>query len=82
MTALLSESLVELLGLVASALVAGLLTVVGALTESAGLTDLLAGHPTMGLWEIWMGAILLYAGIYMLGYRRVLAPMLTRAAPK
>ncbi|MBV0924065.1 hypothetical protein KTS45_07590 [Halomicroarcula limicola] len=81
MTALLSESLVELLGLVASAFVAGLLTVVGALTESAGLTNLLAGQSTFGAWELWMGAILLYAGVYMLGYRRVLAPMLSRAAP-
>ncbi|WP_135306251.1 hypothetical protein [Haloarcula amylovorans] len=81
MTALLSESLAELLGMVASVLVAGLLTVVGALTESAGLTDLLAGQSTMGLWELWMGTILLYAGVYMLGYQRVLAPMLTRGTP-
>lgn len=71
MNGLVSESLAELLALLLSALVAGLLTVVGALTESAGLSNLLAGQSVFGLWELWMGAVLLYAGIYMLGYKRV-----------
>ncbi|GGO00370.1 MULTISPECIES: hypothetical protein [Haloarcula] len=71
MNGLASESLAELLGLLLSALVAGLLTVVGALTESAGLSNLLAGQSVFGLWELWMGAVLLYAGLYMLGYKRV-----------
>jgi hypothetical protein len=63
----------ELAGLVLSLLAAGLLTVVGALTESAGLANLLAGQSMLGLWELWMGAIALYAGVYMLGYKRLVA---------
>ncbi|WP_276270752.1 hypothetical protein [Haloarcula litorea] len=68
----LSESLLELLGLVGSALLSGLLTVVGVLTENAGVADLLAGQSVVGLWELWMGTLLLYAGVYLLGYKRVL----------
>ena len=64
-------SLVELLSLLLAAVAAGLLTVVGALTENAGIADLLAGPSVFGLWEVGMGALLLYVGIYMLGYRRV-----------
>ncbi|MBX0322251.1 hypothetical protein EGH21_04295 [Halomicroarcula sp. F13] len=71
MNGLVSESLAELLGLLVSALLAGVLTVVGVLTESAGLSNLLAGQSVFGLWELWMGAVLLYAGLYMLGYKRV-----------
>ena len=64
-------SLGELLSLLLRALAAGLLTVVGALTENAGIGDLLAGPSVFGLWEVGMGALLLYVGIYMLGYRQV-----------
>ena len=64
-------SLVELLSLLLAAVAAGLLTVVGALTENAGIASLLAGPSVFGLWEVGMGALLLYVGIYMLGYRTV-----------
>lgn len=64
-------SLGELLGLLPAAVAAGLLTVVGALTENAGIADLFAGQPVFGLWEVGIGALLLYVGIYMLGYRTV-----------
>jgi hypothetical protein len=64
-------SLGELLSLLLRALAAGILTVVGALTENAGIGDLLAGPSVFGLWEVGMGALLLYVGIYMLGYRQV-----------
>lgn len=80
MNGIVTESLAELLGLLFSILAAGVLTTVGALTESAGIANLLAGHSTMGLWELWMGAIALYAGIYMLGYQRVVR-QLVRSAP-
>jgi hypothetical protein len=69
MNAIVTELADVLLSLVA----AGLLTVVGALTESAGLANLLAGQSMLGLWELWMGAIALYAGVYMLGYKRLVA---------
>lgn len=64
-------SLAELLSLLLTAVAAGLLTVVGALTENAGITDLLAEPSVFGVWEVGMGALLLYVGIYMLGYRQV-----------
>ncbi|MFC7019805.1 MULTISPECIES: hypothetical protein [Haloarcula] len=63
----------ELADLLLSLVAAGLLTVVGALTESAGLANLLAGQSMLGLWELWMGAIALYAGVYLLGYKRIVA---------
>ena len=81
MTAVASESVVELLGFVLSVLAAGLLTVVGALTESAGLANLLAGQSTLGLWELGMGALALYAGIYLLGYQRVVRRLVHATAP-
>jgi hypothetical protein len=64
-------SLGELLSVLLRALAAGLLTAVGALTETAGIGDLLASPSVFGLWEVGMGALLLYVGIYMLGYREV-----------
>ena len=64
-------SLTELLSLLLRALAAGVLTVVGALTENAGITDLLAGPSVFGLWEVGMGGLLLYAGVYMLGYKQL-----------
>ncbi|WP_324756496.1 hypothetical protein [Haloarcula montana] len=75
MNGIVTESLVELLGVVISAVAAGVLTVVGALAENAGLADLLAGQSVFGLWELGMGALALYAGIYLLGYKRVVVPV-------
>jgi len=65
------ESVGELFGLLLAAAAAGLLTLVGTLTENAGIADLLAGQAIFGLWELGMGGLLLYAGLYMLGYKRV-----------
>ncbi|MBV0900482.1 hypothetical protein [Haloarcula salina] len=67
-----SESLPEVLELVLSALLATAFTAGGALTEQAALSDLSAGVSAFGLWELYMGLVLLYAGVYMLGYQRVL----------
>lgn len=64
-------SLTELFSLLLSALAAGLLTVVGALTENAGVADMLAEPSVFAVWEVGMGLLLLYTGVYMLGYKRV-----------
>jgi len=61
-------SLLELLG---SAVIAGVLTVAGFLVENAGVADLLADPSVFAVWELGMGLLLLYTGIYMLGYKRV-----------
>lgn len=60
---LLAGPVAELLGAVFYVVVAGALTVVGALAESAGLHDLVAGQTTLGLWEAVVGALLIYAGL-------------------
>lgn len=62
--------LTALAELLFSVLAAGLLTVGGLLTENAALADLAAGQSLFGLWELGMGLLLLYTGIYMLGYKR------------
>lgn len=66
-----SGSVSELVSLLLAAVAASLLTAVGAITENAGISELLANPSVFGLWEVGMGALLLYVGIYMLGYRRV-----------
>ncbi len=66
-----SGSVSELVSLLLAAVAASLLTAVGAITENAGISELLANPSVFGLWEIGMGALLLYVGINMLGYRQV-----------
>ena len=44
-------------------------TVVGVLVDRAGLSNLLAGATAQGAWELWMGTLALFVGIYLLGYR-------------
>ena len=65
------KGLVSLLELLALLSAAAVLTLVGLLTENAAVADLLAGPSIFGFWELGMGLLLLYAGVYMLGYRRV-----------
>ena len=47
-------------------------TVVGLLIERAGLDALLAGALAQGAWELWMGTLALFVGIYLLGYQTAL----------
>ncbi|MFB6223572.1 MAG: hypothetical protein ABEH86_07870 [Haloarcula sp.] len=67
-----TESAPELLELLLSTLLAAGLTVGGTLIEQAALAELSAGVSIFALWEVYMGTLLLYAGVYMLGYQRVL----------
>ncbi|MFB6139607.1 MAG: hypothetical protein ABEJ26_04135 [Halosimplex sp.] len=62
MSELLFEPVAESLGMVLYALVAGALTVVGALAENAGFNNLTAGQTMIGAWEGAIGAVILYAG--------------------
>ncbi|MFC7139469.1 hypothetical protein ACFQMA_06400 [Halosimplex aquaticum] len=63
MRELLFGPLAEVLGVVFYVVVAGALTVVGALAEQASVHDLTAGQTTLGLWEALFGAVLIYAGL-------------------
>ena len=44
-------------------------TAVGVLVDRAGLNALLAGSIAQGAWELWMGTLALFVGLYLLGYR-------------
>lgn len=68
MDELLYDSLGELLALVGTAMASGVITLVGVLTERAALRDVATGHPTLGAWELFMGGLALYVGLYLLGY--------------
>lgn len=72
---LLGDSLGELLALALTALGSGLLAIAGLAIEIAAVGNLATGHATVGLWELCFGAMILYAGVYLLGYRRVFATL-------
>ena len=63
------ELAVDLLLLILSAIGAVVFTVVGVLVEQAGLNHLLSGSMGLGAWELFMGALALFVGVYLLGYR-------------
>ena len=60
-----------LIELLAYALGAGALTLLGLFTEYSGLQHLTGGEPILGLWFAAFGFIMLYAGAYLLGYEQV-----------
>ena len=63
------ELAADLLSTVLSAVGAVVFTIVGVLVEQAGLNHLLSGSMGLGAWELFMGALALFVGIYLLGYR-------------
>ena len=71
---LLAESFVLLLyTVVAVALTAG-----GLVAEYSGLQYLGAGELATGLWLAAFGAVMLYAGVYGIGYQKLLSRILAR----
>ncbi|MDS0282692.1 hypothetical protein [Haloarcula onubensis] len=73
-----SESVVVVPDLLVSLVFAPLLTVVGGVTEQAALATLSGGVSTFGLWELYMGLLLLYAGVYMIGFGKLLPALGSR----
>ncbi|WP_257299354.1 hypothetical protein [Haloarchaeobius sp. FL176] len=70
---LLPELLPELLHIAGYSLVAGLLTVLGAGAElESWHTFLVDGLSVMTVWYAFMGAAILYAAVYLVGYEQVL----------
>ncbi|MCL9812302.1 hypothetical protein [Natranaeroarchaeum aerophilus] len=63
------EVLVEL---VAYLLLAGVVTAVGIAAEINSYVYLTSGETTVALWLAGMGLLCLYAGVYMLGYGKLL----------
>ena len=66
-----SESVVVVPELLVSLILSPVLTIAGALIEQAALADLSAGVSTFALWERGMGLLLLYIGMYKLGYQKL-----------
>jgi hypothetical protein len=73
MASLGPELLAESLQLILYTVVAGALTVGGVLVEQASLQHLGAGEAMIALWLGALGGIMLYAGAYGIGYRKVLS---------
>lgn len=71
MDGFLSTHVVEALDPIVTLVVTSVFTVTGALAESAGLQNVLTGHAAIGLWEVWMGGVALFVGLYLLGYNRL-----------
>jgi len=71
MTLLGSELLVEIVSLAVYAVLAVGLTIVGALAENASLQHLGAGDMMLAGWLAAIGTVLLYAGVYAVGYQKL-----------
>ncbi|MHC3436875.1 hypothetical protein ACYJ1Y_01975 [Natrialbaceae archaeon A-gly3] len=68
-----TELLVEAFTLLVYAALAGLLTAGGFVLEYTSLQYLSSGETVVALWLAAFGAVMLYAGVYGLGYGKVLA---------
>jgi hypothetical protein len=72
------DVVVDVLVAIGSALAAVGFTVAGVLVDQAGLHNLLAGATAQGAWELWMGTLALFVGIYLFGYRTALPAIVGR----
>jgi len=70
MKGLVSETVIEVLAVIGSAIGAAIFTIGGLLTEQDGLQNMLAGHLTLGAWEAAFGLIFLFFGVYLIGYQQ------------
>lgn len=68
MSEVVHGTVAELLALLLSALGSGVFTLGGLLVERAGIADVLAGQSAFGIWEVYMGTLALFVGLYLLGY--------------
>ncbi|PSQ15385.1 hypothetical protein BRD00_13875 [Halobacteriales archaeon QS_8_69_26] len=71
MEELLYDSLGELLALAGTAALSAGLTVVGLVTEWAAFQNALAGQTSLGIRELAVGGLLLYVGLYLVGYGKL-----------
>jgi hypothetical protein len=66
------ESLTELLAVAVELVAMVLLSTLGILAERAGFAALPSGFEPLSVWLVVVGAVALYAGVYMIGYQRLL----------
>lgn len=67
------ELLAELLPLAVYTILAGVLTAGGIAAEYASFQHLSSGEATVALWLAAIGVLLLYAGVYGIGYQKLAA---------
>ncbi|ELY54903.1 hypothetical protein [Natronolimnohabitans innermongolicus] len=65
------ELLVELLPLLLYTIAAAVLTAAGLMAEYTSLQYLGSGDVVVALWLAVLGGVMLYAGVYGLGYKKV-----------
>lgn len=70
MKELLADSLPELLVAVLTILASIAFSLVGVAMEVLAANQFLTGRTGLGVWELAVGAVLLYAGVYLLGYQQ------------
>ncbi|WP_255169427.1 hypothetical protein [Natrononativus amylolyticus] len=68
-----SELLAESLSMLLYLVVAAVLTAGGLAAEYASLQHLGSGDALVALWLAALGGVMLYAGLYGIGYQKVLA---------
>ncbi|MCU4926967.1 hypothetical protein OB905_13410 [Halobacteria archaeon AArc-dxtr1] len=72
------EILVESVSLLLYTILAALLTAGGLIVEYASVQYFATGEGAVALWLAAMGAIMLYAGVYAMGYQKVLRTVHSR----
>jgi hypothetical protein len=65
------EGILELIGTGVEAVLFAILTIAGVISEQIGVTSVSSGD-LIGLWYVYVGVIALYAGVYLIGYKRLL----------
>lgn len=59
----------ELVAEILSGLGAVLFTAVGVVIEYAAVINVVSGELTLGAWELLMGGLAIFVGLYLIGYR-------------
>ncbi|SIS10212.1 hypothetical protein [Natronorubrum thiooxidans] len=71
------ELLSELLPMIVYTILGGALTAGGIAAEYASLQHLGAGEAMVGLWLAAIGVVMLYGGVYGIGYKKVAMRLLS-----
>lgn len=71
MKVLLTESVGEIVILLATTIASFGFTLLGMVAELAALQNVFSGHTVVGVWEAGIGILALLVGIYLLGYREL-----------
>jgi hypothetical protein len=65
------DAALEALVLFVEVVLTGLMLTIGLFAEQASLANFAAGEIPVGFWLACVGTLALFAGVYLLGYRRL-----------